>query len=224
MLSVLNLYRACAVCQSSFGYLDWFPIKWLCCFCKKQFFQTSSIKLQTVPLYKGSVYSLIRWNHQNNAYLSPLIQSLKGNYNHIAWHIVVQAIIRELLLNNLLDRLKVDVIIPAPSHNSDRQHAHILAKALGHQLNISVDLNVLQFKTKGQKSWFYRNRSSPRQTFKSKAERANIQMLAQRHKHKKILFVDDICTTGATISVAHQALGHPSCFYPFVLANKVMIK
>ncbi len=233
--SIANYYRVCPVCQIGGGSLSLHLIEWLCPSCYKYFLQGTRIFSYKAPMYDRPVHCLVLWDEENQEFISHLMQSLKGNYNYPGWQVVSNILIREMVLSNLFYWKKAEVIVPAPSHNSDRRHAQVFAQALGRQLNIPVDLDLLSFKEE-QKPWFHLKKTqNERQAFKSKNQRTKIQIIAKEHKYKKILFVDDICTTGSTISAARQtltrqaltrraltrrALGRLSYFQPLVLTCK----
>ena len=224
--SIAKLYRVCPVCQMGGGSLGLHFTEWLCSSCHELFLKEARIFSHKAPMYDRSVHCLVLWNEENREFISHLIQSLKGNYNCSGWLVIIQVLIREMVLNNLFYWKKAEVIVPAPSHNNRRQHAQVFAKSLGRQLNIPVDLDLLSFKEE-KPSWFHFKRTqNDRQVFKSKNQRSNIQIIAKKHKYKKILFVDDICTTGSTISATRQALtrralGRLSYFQPLVLTCKI---
>ena len=221
LLSIAKLYRVCPVCQMGGGSLGLQLTEWLCPSCHEHFLKEARIFSHKAPMYDRYVHCLVLWNEENREFISHLIQSLKGNYNCSGWQVITETLIREMVLNNLFYWKKAEVIVPAPSHNHHRQHAQVFAKSLGRQLNIPVDLNLLSFKEE-QRPWFdFKRTQSDRQVFKSKNQRSNIQVIAKKHKYKKILFVDDICTTGSTISATKRALRRLSYFQPLMLACKV---
>ena len=234
--SIAKYYRVCPACQMGGGSLGLHLIEWLCPSCYECFLKEACIFSHKAPLYSRPVHCLVLWNEENKELISPLVQSLKGNYNYSGWQAVTKILIREMVLNNLFYWKEAEVIVPAPSHSPDRRHAQVFAKALGHQLNIPVDLDLLSFKEEQEPWVYFRKTQNKRQVFRSKDQRAKIQIIAKKHKYKRILFVDDICTTGSTISAAQQtlsrrtlsrrtlsrrALGRLSYFQPLMFACKI---
>ena len=216
----LKYFRVCAACQLGCGSLVWYPIEWLCSSCCQHFLNETHITSRKTSMYDGPVHCLILWDKENQEFISRLVQSLKGNYNYLGWLAVTKVLVREIVLNNLLYWKEAEVIVPAPSHDQRRQHAQVFAKILGQQLNLPVALDLLSF-TKRERLFHFDKIQGDRQTLRSKKQRAEISIVSKRHKYRKVLFVDDICTTGSTISVARQALGHLSYFQPLVLAYRV---
>lgn len=99
----------------------------------------------------------------------------------------------------------VDLILPIPLH-PDREkkrgynQSNLLAKRLGTNLNLEVDFKVI-----------HRARYTPAQVGLTARERlANVSgafvVLSQKAIGKDVLLIDDVCTTGATMSAAAQAL------------------
>jgi ComF family protein len=99
----------------------------------------------------------------------------------------------------------VDLILPIPLH-PDREkkrgynQSNLLAKHLGSNLNLDVDFKVI-----------HRNRHTPPQVGLTAKERlSNVSgafvVLSQKAIGKDVLLIDDVCTTGATMSAAAQVL------------------
>jgi len=107
-----------------------------------------------------------------------------------------------------LDALELNVIIPVPLHKSKKRkrgynQSELLAKGIQNVTGLKIMDGVL-----------IRTRNVSTQTKKGKVERwQNVDSLYQvvdieSIKGKKVLLVDDVITTGATISMAAEVLGN----------------
>lgn len=133
-----------------------------------------------------------------------LIHHIKYHYEQQAAHYLGELYGKELLASNCA--CDIDYIIPIPLHplrkwkrgyNQSEQIANGLAKAIGATV---------------QTSWVKRTKHTATQTQKSVYERwyntQNIFSLSPQHQfiNKKVMIVDDVVTTGATLLACAQLL------------------
>lgn len=109
------------------------------------------------------------------------------------------------LKGHIIRSWEPDVLVPVPLHQSRRRHrgfnqAELVARSLGEQLHIPVDVRALRRVVN----------TSPQKALDDKERVKNIKNAFQAAdnivEYKKIVLVDDIYTTGATIDACAAAL------------------
>lgn len=105
----------------------------------------------------------------------------------------------------IIEKWQPDVIIPVPIHKSRMRkrgynQAQIIGKALSETLKIPMDINVLvrEKKTEPQKKLS--------KSIRKKNVESAFKVTKNVVKYNKIILVDDIYTTGATIDACAQVL------------------
>ena len=162
-------------------------------------------------------YFLIKWVPGQSDLLSRLIYQLKNNKSPIAWQYYAQQFI--LALAGEFPSDFFDAIVPLPGSTPSSSHSVLFAEALANYLRCPV-LNCLQ-KSTGQLA-------QKTQTAKQRRELADTILLREKDefftqqmfKSMRILYVDDILTTGATFIQSYRALQSRSDSCIFTLFHR----
>lgn len=224
-----NYLRSCAVCSTALS-----PIDLLCALCWRDF---SSIMNRTgklkQPDYPFPVYSLLTWNTQNEAYVKKLIYGFKGGRAVGAAEKLATLFLSErfLSVSPSEQRDTNDVLLTqAPAKSFD--HASLWAHALS-----------IPLQTRAYSPFRERVASSKRQKQLRQAERSERryeireqfagsfarpmsdsaredQIFSKKPSSKRIVFADDVITSGATAMAAYMALGDPDQFEVWTLAAR----
>ena len=146
---------------------------------------------------------LINWSPGQSDLVSEMVYRLKSDRGARAW-----AHYASIITQSLADRLDLetfDALLPLPGSKSSSVHAWLLAKNIGQELALPV-LNVLT-----------KSPSTRAQKTKSASERAFIgsdsqllldeQFTREELSNLKLIYVDDILTTGQTFKRAAEAVG-----------------
>lgn len=189
----------CIYCQNSITsqnhYLD------LCFFCFAQIdrFQNKHCihddshtkNVFAFGIYKGILRALIlRFKNSNNLFLAPLLA-------------------RFLCEPLKLHQVDFDIIVPIPLHilrylNRGFNQSALLSHFLGKHMRKPVVYNFI-----------YRKKITKKQKFSTKTKRKNnvrnafsINSKINLSRDTKILIIDDVCTSGATLLEAQKTLAH----------------
>ncbi len=133
-----------------------------------------------------------------NGKISPAIILLKQGVKGNAVYALGKALAKSLENNGISQ--KIDVIIPVPLYKSDKRQrgfnqAELIAKEVGRQLKIDVSADTVEKirKTKAQKTLTQKERKvNLKDAFEVK--------FPEKIKGKRVLLIDDVCTTGSTLS------------------------
>ncbi len=133
-----------------------------------------------------------------NEKISPAVILLKRGVKGNAPYALGTALASELENNGISQ--KIDIIIPVPLYKSDKRErgfnqAELIAKEVGRitKINVSPDIVEKTRKTNQQKTLTKRERTvNLKDAFEIKSP--------DKIKGKRILLVDDVCTTGSTLT------------------------
>lgn len=162
-------------------------------------------------------YFLIKWVPWQSDLLSKLIYQLKNNKSPVAWQYYAQQFV--LALSDDLPADCFDAIVPLPGSTQSSSHSILFANAIAAVLGCPV-LNCL-VKSSGQLA-------QKNQTAKQRRELTNTIFLREKDefftqemfKNMRVLYVDDILTTGSTFIQSHQALQSRSDSCIFTLFHR----
>lgn len=179
------------------------------CFDLLQSYQTHKI-----PKLKNKNHqALFHWIPGQSDLLSTLILSLKNGGSKKAWHCYAQMMVSIYFVDLPANR-KLIVVPAPPSKLGQKDHAYEWAFALAHLLGASLYTGL--------------RKKGGRQRRRDRGDRALLQMeaveintsLSQDSTEAIWIFADDIVTTGSTAHAAYLALGKPSHFVTWVLAQR----
>lgn len=133
-----------------------------------------------------------------NGKISPAIILLKQGVKGNAVYALGNALAKSLENSDISQ--KIDIIIPVPLYKSDKSQrgfnqAELIAKEVGRRLKIDVSADAVDKirKTKAQKTLTKKERIlNLKDAFEVK--------FPEKIKGKRILLIDDVCTTGSTLS------------------------
>lgn len=208
-------FRVCARCGHH-RVQDLF----FCAVCEKSFLDSAELKSEKIWEEKSKLTYLFEWEQDMHPMLNYFLILLKGGLYPEAFASIVEHFLYlqpELKNFSISSERNKYVIVPSPGRfEFTEDHASVLAKAFADKLNITL-IKPLHRQIEARKS---------AQKQKSKQERMEAMMTLdekftqQELSCKRIIFVDDIYTTGATAHAAYLALGKPKQFEVWTIARR----
>lgn len=181
-------------------------------FCECRLKEMSSPSEEGI-LFKSFEYkSLYNWK-KDEIFLGAILKKLKNNNAKKETYAFFSALMAEKIISDFKWSFLTSetIIVPAPSANSQADHAFLLASSLGEQLGLKV-ANLL-----------LRDTSKSSQKQKTKKMRKQIKMkrvVGDIVVPESIIFVDDVITTGATAQAGWEILGFPAKFLAISIAKR----
>lgn len=180
------------------------------CFQCQAFLQRCFFQKQTPPTgLPFPVEFLFSWRNNGDTRIKNLIYALKRGRPNKTYRYLLHEFFP--VYQKKFSNSSEWVIVSAPSqHPPQFDHAFYMGQTLSQFLDIPT-LRPLQLKS-----------HKPQKNLSKQKRRENLSLiqLEATPNHKKILFVDDVITTGATAQKTWEALGRPINFFVFCWAHK----
>lgn len=226
---IWRFFRSCASC----GFPAWpvphsslTTISLFCTHCEEALasIQNRGEKLQQAG-YPFEVSALFCWTPLTDPLVRPLLYALKGGWQVAAMREFARRLSFENSSKTKGQRL-LFVHPPARAGRSRFDHAALLAHCLAHEWNGRVWQGLVR--PHSRLSLFQHLRvaiqSRDGQKHQTRRERAQLRfegtMGCPLEEFDRIIFVDDVITTGATAMAAYMALGDPESFEVWALAAR----
>lgn len=193
--------RGCCICRASTP-----PIYWLCVYCWKKLNKLYLSPQNMIRNQNGITHlRLFDWCEENDIFIRLFLKSLKqGGPGFIFKKLVSDFLYRSIQSYPISKNM---VVVPAPSSIQYYDHSFCLASPFASSLGLKLH-NIL-----------IKNKFVENQKQKTKSQRREISFCLKKNiLLDKVIFIDDILTTGATAQAVYKALNKPKDFIIFTLS------
>lgn len=163
---------------------------------------------QSSEIRGHKVRTLMKWNPGETNTLSSLVYILKENQPQLWMQLSLDFVNLHQLYNS--NEVLLISVQPTLSH---QDHAQSWGNAISAHLGCEHIVGLRKFNPTAQKD-------------KTKFERTDLELISivdiSAFTSKKIIFVDDIVTTGSTLKAAYEALGRPRDFECWSMAYRTV--
>lgn len=207
--------RACLYCGSLERQADG-----LCGVCSEDLWSWQS---ETRGLFKNrlqktlEVCSLFYWVPGQQEVLSRLLHALKGPGGSKLWENYAEEFWRRHLQSYAESHVPAHLLIPSPAASSERDHAAFFTQGLAALSGAKIYSCLKKPAVSSQKR---KNRAQRLTLALEWSEGFTKADFLRQSASKKVIFVDDVVTTGATALAAWKTLGKPRDFAVWSLAYR----
>ncbi len=150
-------------------------------------------------------YYLFDWNPGESDLISGLVYQLKGNRCSIALQYYANLLTQQLLVGRYAIS-DFEWVIPLPGSKKTSLHSYILAKKVSERLSLPfLDILIKEVSQTSQKTLNVQQRRTLELSLLPAYGPEQITGL--RNEMAKVIYVDDILTTGSTFKAAREAVG-----------------
>ena len=198
----------------------------LCRHCSAELWRWSADDKVTYQHRHGLlVYSLFNWHPNKQEVLSRLLMALKGEHGRDLWRTFAHEFWRRYLVSKLQNDniIKSWLIIPSPPRSEVADHASLFAMGLVEETGATLLPCLSRKKTGKQSQQKTKNRGQRLRAEIDWSENFSRAYFRSLSSGKKIIFVDDVYTTGGTALAAWKTLGKPKDFAVWTLAQRASL-
>lgn len=208
-----DLTRSCANC----GHIITHKNALLCDYCYEVVLQKKSLKKEIINFETVAIpaFSLFNWIPDECNALSALTLSLKGKSSQKIWQEYAKLF---LSMRRSQESLPANfIIVPCPNPEINQDHAWGFATALSELTGRPV-VNLLK---KGTAAHFRGTARAERLLHINNRLLLSENITLDEYQNKKIVFVDDIITTGTTVKSAYTQLKLAQSFEAWSLVRRL---
>jgi predicted amidophosphoribosyltransferase len=206
--------RGCYFCGSLFPLSEG-----LCQVCARDLWSWApDEQLYIQDLEDQEVASLFQWIPGQQQVLSFLILALKGAHGGRAWQYFAEEFWRRYLSTQEPFSKRV-LLVPSPGQEGRRDHAFLFTEGLAKASGVQI-CNCLKRDSMAGKAQKTKSRQQRARVSFQWAENFSLAEFRARASDMKIVFIDDVVTTGATAKAAWKTLGKPEDFTIWSLAQR----
>lgn len=209
--------RVCLNCGSFFvrssGLCDYCHKKLETIACHEDVLWLEKVQVQGESIKS---FSLFHWCPDVNRPLSCLIKNLKGAEERTAWRHYAKDFIRRRVITEELNQ--PILFVPCPNTERKKDHAYLFAESLSKNFGTSPSCILTksgEVPINSQKNLNKKGRLDVRLALDENFTKMDLNKY-------KIVFVDDVVTTGSTAIAAYIALRRPTQFEVWSLAFRLL--